>query len=186
MSITAHILGRHDYQVSWYRYAGTRPIDLGIRETFTVRAVDVENVVLNHWLVLDPAIYHAIFTVPLPLGGRSIPTQITGAIAESIAVLFLRQRFAANVFHVSITPNSRTADFRATCPSSVSANPNLLAESKGTNARISTPQTLPLESAIEQLTMTEVIRFSKPLNYFRKFVIMTSFPASRIFFVEIS
>ena len=182
MSLETIIRRSYQYNVKGYDYINGR-LSVSAPDLLTqIFARDVEFETFNHWFVHRPSYYHEHFYASTVDMDKAIPTQITGAIGESVAVvLFTNLMLARNIQKIRERPSSKTADFSMDIQNG-NRQEHILVESKGSNSVYSGPPSVPLSNAVQQLDETEAHHHR---HVDRRFVVITCFPTHLIFQVEV-
>ena len=107
------LLKNYDYEVTEYDFTTGRLLEIGHPRTLGVGAIEIEYQTINHWWIYFPSNYHDSFYDTTFDPTKSIPTQVTGAVGESIAIILMERWFnAIHIQRLTPHPSSKTADFR--------------------------------------------------------------------------
>lgn len=148
--------------------------------TLTIGAIEIEYQTINHWWIYLASNYHDSFYYIYYDPVKSIPTQVTGAVGESLAVVIMKRLYRArNVIPITPHPSSRTADFQM----DINLNGRMvhtLVESKGSNVNSDQPYFPTVTHGTAQLLATRHAHLSGA-----GFLVISSYPAHRCFVIRV-
>lgn len=146
----------------------------------TIGALEIEFQTINHWWIYLAANYHDSFYNISFDATRAIPTQVTGAVGESLALVIMQRLYQArNIRRITPHPSSRTADFEM----DIDVNKrkvHALVESKGSNVNHTHPPFQTVRQGAAQLLAT---RFAHPSG--AGYLVIASYPARTCFVIKV-
>lgn len=170
----------YDYTIAEYDFSTGRLQNVGVASALTIRAIEIEFQTTNHWWIYLASNYHDSFYYTYFDPRKAIPTQVTGAVGESLAVVIMQRMYGArNVRPITPHPSSKTADFEM----DIILNGRIvhaLVESKGSNVNNSEPNLQTVAYGAAQLIATQHAHPSGT-----GYLIITSYPAHRCFVIKV-
>lgn len=174
------LLKSYDYEVTEYDFASGTLRQAGQPRNLGIGAIEIDHETHNHWWIYYPSNYHDSFYDISFDPTKSIPTQVTGAVGESIAIILMERWFnATNVQRITPHPSSKTADFKMDIQ--IGGHwVHTLVESKGSNASRGRPYLPAMTQGIIQLLATRLVHYAEA-----GFLITTSYPSRRISLIKV-
>lgn len=170
----------YDYTIDQYilRHNSLQPY--GTSSSRTIGALEIELQTINHWWIYLAANYHDSFYHTSFDSTRAIPTQVTGAVGESLALVIMQRLYQArNIRRITPHPSSKTADFEMDMYVN-RRKVHALVESKGSNVRRNYPSMQIVSQGASQLFAT---RRAHPSG--AGYLVITSYPARRCFVIKV-
>jgi len=179
--VVSPILPRfYDYAIRQFSLSGNSLQPYGTPLSTTIGALEIELQTISHWWIYLAANYHDSFYHISFDASRAIPTQVTGAVGESLALVIMQRLYhARNIRRITPHPSSKTADFEM----DINLNKqkiHALVESKGSNVRRRSPPFQTVSQGAAQLLAT---RFAHPSQV--GYLIITSYPAKTCFVIRV-
>jgi len=170
----------YDYTIDQYVIRNGLLRSYGTPSNRTVGALEIELQTINHWWIYLAANYHDSFYNTSFDSTRAIPTQVTGAVGESLALVIMQRLYSAtNIRRITPHPSSKAADFEM----DIYINRNkihALVESKGSNVRRNYP---PMQTVYQGASQLFATRRAHPSG--AGFLVITSYPARRCFIIRV-
>jgi len=170
----------YDYTIVQYDLRSGTLQQIGSPFSITVGAIEIEYQTDNHWWIFLAANYHDSFYYANFDPTKAIPTQVTGAVGESLAIVFMqRLYYARNVRRITPHPSSKAADFEM----DINLNGQVvhtLVESKGSNVNSPHPYFPTIAHGTLQLLASRRAHRSGA-----GYLIITSYPAKRCFVIKV-
>jgi len=149
--------------------------------TTTVGALEIEMETKIYWWIYLPANYHDSFYHTSFNSNKAIPTQVTGAVGEALALVIMRKMFQAkNVRRITPHPSSKSADFEMDIIEN-GKQVHALVESKGSNRPYSSPPMRTVYQGAYQLVKTSYY-IPKPNT---GYLLITSYPSRTCFAIKV-
>jgi hypothetical protein len=146
----------------------------------TIDAIEIEMQTNSHWWIYLAADYHNSFYYTLFDSSRAIPTQVTGAVGEAMALVIMEKLYqAANIIRITPHPSSQSADFEMDIIES-GQSVHALVESKASNVVLNNPPMQTVSSGLSQLLATRRCRPNSA-----GYLIITSYPGKACFVIKV-
>lgn len=170
----------YDYTIDQYVIRNGSLQSYGTPSNRTIGALEIELQTINHWWIYLAANYHDSFYYTSFNSTRAIPTQVTGAVGESLALVIMQRLYRArNIRRIIPHPSSKTADFEM----DIHLNRRMvhaLVESKGSNINRNYP---PLQTVYQGASQLFATRRAHPSR--AGYLVITSYPARRCFVIRV-
>lgn len=177
-------LRSYAYSVQQYSYTNGKLQTVGSPFRQIFRAADIDREARTFWWIYLPANYHNSFYYNLFHKMKAIPTQATGAVGDSIAVILMKRLFGAYDVHaITPHPSSQSADFKMKMLDVNGQIINVAVESKGTNNAYDKPPPFLLRQGSDQLAGTQQL---VNLSFGAKFLIVTSYRSKKSFIIRVN
>lgn len=176
---------QYPYKVKQFAFSSGRLQRVGGTSTSVVNTFEIENETNTYWWIYLPASYHDSFYHVRFDPPREVPTQVTGAVAEALSLIIMRDLFqATNIYRITTRPSSRTADFEMDIIEN-GKRIHALVESKGSNRSHRTPPRGVVLDGTVQLRATSRVKqhFSHPT--ISGYLIITSYPSRTCFVIKV-
>jgi hypothetical protein len=170
----------YNYTIEHFSLVTGSLIPVSPSTTTNLGALEIEMETKIYWWIYLPANYHDSFYHTYFNSNKAVPTQVTGAVGEALALVIMRKVFQAkNVRRITPHPSSKSADFEM----DIIENGKWVhayVESKGSNRPYSYPPYQTVMQGGFQVVKT---------NFFQKarsgYLIITSYPSKTCFVIKV-
>lgn len=171
----------YDYTIKQFSLLTGSLQPIGAAYTTTVGALEIEMETKIYWWIYLPANYHDSFYHASFNSTKAIPTQVTGAVGEALALVIMRKLYQAkNVRRITPHPSSRSADFEMDIVEN-GQQVHALVESKGSNRPHNNPPLRTVYLGAYQLVKTHSCTRQPSTGY----LIITSYPSKTCFAIKV-
>jgi len=166
--------------ISQYVMRGSTLQKIRTAKTQTISALEIELEAIRYWWIYLPSNYHDSFYYTYFNPTQAIPTQVTGAVSDSISLIIMRALYQAkNILKITPHPSSKSADFEMDIIEN-GQTVHAIVESKGSNRRLHQPPWRVVSDGARQLLATRHIHPASS-----GFLIITSYPTRNCFLIKV-
>jgi hypothetical protein len=149
-------------------------------------AVELELQTVNHWWIFESSTYHDSFFNDWVDPDKAVPTQVCGAIGETLALLTMEKIHGARLIQkITPFPSSKTADFWMEMDAPTGNVEDILVESKGTNSLMKRPDKATVDKASSQLSGSRAVMVHDGYPVQHGFAVISAYKTNRVFVVKV-
>ena len=179
IGLIPHLISKYTYNVNLY--SNSRNLrNPTFQTTISLDGFDIEFEKRSYWLLYLSSTYHdSFFHTRIPRA-FSIPTQVTGAVGEILAINIMRDLFqATNIDTITPNPSRRSADYEMDIIEN-KIPVHAVVEVKASNKPLVRPGRTVVTQAIIQLNRSRWVVGAEA-----GYIVYTSFPSQICFVIKV-